>query len=161
MSEIRPGVIYRETLTKEDYEDAIACLKNAMEQPGRESDGCAVCCDSDHTAATCHHNPLVMARRAAAYSRMFKCYHCGFEAFTEEQAQEHFGHSDDEVARCLRQRADGADKVDADRYRGWRGLWCTPGDDGLEVLNKHIGTGGGEAEHDAGIDAAIKEWEGE
>ena len=50
-----------------------------------------------------------------------------------------------------------ADQVDAARYRGWRALWCTPGDSGLEILNQHIGTGGGEAEHDTGIDAAIAE----
>lgn len=59
--------------------------------------------------------------------------------------------SDLSAALLLLQEAE----LDAARYRGWRKLWCMDDDTGLSILNKHIGNGGGEPEHDAGIDAAI------
>lgn len=65
-------------------------------------------------------------------------------------------HKARKAAAALVVALDAAEE-DAARYRGWRALWCTPGDSGLEILNQHIGTGDGEAEHDAGIDAAIAE----
>ena len=91
-------------LTTRDYDETIRDLTAAREAvaTGDDSRGCAVCGDSGHGVATCHHNALVLARRHVAAQALFRCYHCGFEATTEAEAVEHFGRSEAEVARCLR-----------------------------------------------------------
>lgn len=88
------GVIYRTGLEAEDYDEAIEALRAAKTQPEHLSECCTVCCDTGHTASHCHHNPLVMARRAAATTKVWRCYHCD-EVFTDyAKAEEHFGPRD-------------------------------------------------------------------
>jgi len=42
-------VVYRDTLTAEDYDDAILALHQAKEQPRMLQMGCAICHESGHT----------------------------------------------------------------------------------------------------------------
>ena len=88
------GVVYRgepgDRITAEDYREAIRDLSDASKQLNPDGDHCRYCGDSGHQAWECHHNPLVMARRAARRQREYRCYHCG-ETFTGEGAAEHFG----------------------------------------------------------------------
>lgn len=97
------SVCYRQgRLTVEDYDEAIQDLQLARAQLiGGEVTNCAVCEDGDHTSESCHHNPLVLARRWARATRVTCCYHCGYIAYTDEEAKAHFGSSETEVARCL------------------------------------------------------------
>lgn len=89
-------------LTAEDYDEAIQDLQLARAQLiGGERTSCAICEDGDHTSESCHHNPLVLARRWARASKVWCCYHCGYVAYNEAEAKAHFGASEDEVARCL------------------------------------------------------------
>lgn len=91
MSEIRVGVIYRNGLEPDDYQEAIEALHEAKVNLGNESRGCSICTDSGHESSQCHHNPLVMARRAVATQRSWRCFHCN-EVFTDPlKAKEHFG----------------------------------------------------------------------
>ena len=111
MTDIRPGVCFREgPITIEDYEEAITALTGARHQlqqiaMGIYQPGCFVCGDSGHTAGQCHHNPLILARERTAAQRIWQCWHCGFEARTDEEAAGHFGRTEEEVARCIRERA--------------------------------------------------------
>lgn len=90
------SVIYRTGLTDHDYDEAIEALQDAKRQKGNESKGCSICFDSGHTAEQCHHNPLVMARRAVAAAKVWRCYHCD-SVFTDyEKAAEHFGRRGDD-----------------------------------------------------------------
>ncbi|CAE6822220.1 hypothetical protein R70006_06256 [Paraburkholderia domus] len=89
-------------LTAEEYDEAIRDLQNAKTQLRPDGNNCAVCHDSGHQAWECHHNPLVMARRGVKAEMEWRCFHCGFVCHTAEAAVEHFGKSEDEVARCLR-----------------------------------------------------------
>lgn len=88
------GVIYRgvpgERITAEDYRDAIHDLESASGQLQPDGEHCRCCGDSGHQAWECHHNPLVMARRAAQRKQEYRCYHCG-ETFVGKYAAEHFG----------------------------------------------------------------------
>ncbi|NVD44359.1 hypothetical protein [Qipengyuania atrilutea] len=98
------GVIYRKRApTVADYDEAIADLMAAREAvaSGDESKGCAVCGDSGHGVRTCHHNLLNAARWWVAERNKHRCYHCGYVALTDEQAREHFGTCEDEVAKCI------------------------------------------------------------
>jgi hypothetical protein len=103
-------VVYRQgALTERDYNEAIEALTEARDQlTGAGPCGfmcCAVCEDTGHTAEDCHHNPLILARRWAGATSVWTCYHCGFVATNDQEAVDHFGTSDAEVARCLRERA--------------------------------------------------------
>ena len=100
---IEPGVLYRKGLTAHDYDEAIEALQGAKnEDPAH---GCGCCGDSDHTSAICHHNPLVMARRAVSKGNSWRCYHCNELFFTHEAAEEHFGRTQDQFAKCIESRA--------------------------------------------------------
>jgi hypothetical protein len=103
MTEIQPSVVYRTgPLTLADYNEAIEALQDAKQQMEPDGENCRVCGDSGHQAWQCHHNPLVMARRAAKSQTEWRCFHCG-DVFTDEQAAtEHFGRtSDDGPAACI------------------------------------------------------------
>lgn len=103
---LRPSVIFRTGRpTVEDYDEAIEALQDARNQVEPDGALCRVCHDGGHQAWECHHNPLVMARRAVQSSTVWRCYHCGGVFTTYEDAEEHFGKSDHEVARCIEQRA--------------------------------------------------------
>ncbi len=99
------SVIYRTGLEDRDYDEAIEALQDAKKQrkDGNLSKGCTVCWDSGHTADQCHHNPLVMARRAVATTRVWRCYHCDAVFTDYDKAAEHFGTRKDVVA-CRRNR---------------------------------------------------------
>jgi len=87
------GVLYRTGLENRDYDEAIEAMRDAKKQRGKEGFGCTICHDTGHTAEQCHHNPLVMARRAVQSTRTWRCFHCG-EVFTDPvKAEEHFGFS--------------------------------------------------------------------
>lgn len=102
MSEFHPSVIYRDgPITAADYEEAIRLLTDAVSQPEPNGNSCHVCGDSGHQAWECHHNPLVMARRAAADACKFRCFHCGEIFTTDESAREHFGEKQDALPACL------------------------------------------------------------
>lgn len=92
MSEIDPkliGVCYREgPITRADYDEAIQSLIDARDLT--DSLGCPVCHDA-HSAAQCHHNPLVLARQWAAATNVCVCFHCGFVATNDQEALAHFG----------------------------------------------------------------------
>lgn len=100
------GVVYRNRApTLVDYDDAIADLQAARKaiETGNESSGCAVCGDGGHGVRECHHNPLVIARRYARERNAWRCYHCGYVVTTDEQAREHFGDKETEIALCLKE----------------------------------------------------------
>lgn len=109
------GVCHRiGPLTEEDYTDAIADLRNAREQflskrRGEGASGCAVCGDGGHTEESCHHNSLLLARRWASSTSVWKCYHCGFIATNDDEAKEHFGRGDTDEPSCLLARAESAE----------------------------------------------------
>jgi hypothetical protein len=94
------SVCYRTgPLTDADYDEAIEALRNAKEHD--QSKGCTVCSDSGHGAETCHHNPLVLARRWARATSVWVCWHCGFEATNAEDARAHFGLGEEHEPKCL------------------------------------------------------------
>lgn len=106
MPELRPSVIYRaDPPTAADYAEAIEALTLAAQQLAPDGRGCNVCGDSGHQAFECHHNPLLVARKWTAATSVYCCWHCGFIATSDKEAVAHFGISDDEVARCIEQRA--------------------------------------------------------
>src|SRR5579862_4088845 len=91
MTPDQSSVVYRETFTELDYNDAIRALQAAKKQKGKEHHGCTVCWSSGHTADFCHHNPLVMARRAVILETSWRCFYCN-EMFTDaKEAAIHFG----------------------------------------------------------------------
>lgn len=105
MSEALKSVIFREgPIGRADYLEAISLLHAAIKQPELAHWGCSVCEDSGHTAESCCHNPLVAARKWARATAVWACYHCGFVATNDEEAQDHFGKSDLETAKCQRER---------------------------------------------------------
>lgn len=109
-SVIKASVIYRtgHRLTEVDYLEAIDALRDGMSQLEPDGDNCHVCHDSGHQAWECHHNPLVMAKRAAQARAMegtaipWRCFHCSQVFHTVEDAREHFGKDADVVAECRR-----------------------------------------------------------
>lgn len=104
--EPRPSVIFRKgPLTAEDYDEAIQTLIDAKTQLKANADHCHVCGDSCCWAGNCHHNPLLAARKWAEATNVFRCYHCGFIATNDREAQIHFGRTEDEFAMCLIERA--------------------------------------------------------
>jgi hypothetical protein len=112
------GPIYRKRKpTVSDYDEVIADLQAARDDLARSdwSQGCSVCGDSGCASDICHHNALVAARAWVREQGRYRCYHCGFVAETDEQAREHFGNSEDEVAKCLRDRIRLSSTPAADR----------------------------------------------
>lgn len=96
---IEPSVVYRTgRLIKRDYDEAIETLIGARDED--PSKMCGSCHDTGHTAETCHHNPLVLARRGAKKEHEFRCFHCGY-VFTGDAAQEHFGQTEHDEPACL------------------------------------------------------------
>lgn len=96
----RPSVVYRTgRLTKEDYNEAIETLIGARDED--PSKMCGSCHDTGHTAETCHHNPLVLARRGGKKEHEFRCFHCG-GVFEDSVAQEHFGRNEYEEPACIK-----------------------------------------------------------
>jgi hypothetical protein len=104
---IRPSVVYRTgPITAEDYAEAIEALERARDQ-GTRGYMCAICEDTGHQAQTCHHNPLLLARRWAEATCIFVCYHCAFIATTDQEAREHFGDPAlQDPAKCRRPSAE-------------------------------------------------------
>ena len=98
---IRPSVIYREELTVDDYNEAIAALEDARGQLRPDGHNCAICHDSGHQAFECHHNPLLVARQWARATSVYQCWHCGYVATNDAEAAAHFGKTDEEVAKCV------------------------------------------------------------
>ena len=103
--EILPGVLYRTGLTAADYDEAIQALQDAKAQAEHPCGGCTVCGDCGHQANQCHHNPLLMARRAIMSAKVWRCYHCNAVFTDHADAEVHFGKSENEVARCLHRQA--------------------------------------------------------
>lgn len=107
-----PAVCYRHgDFSPEAYDEAIQALTDAKNQrasmaKGEYQSGCSVCSDTGHTVESCHHDPLQLAREGALSHMQFRCYHCDFVCTTDEEAKEHFGSSEAEIARCLRDRAE-------------------------------------------------------
>lgn len=102
MDEIPHGVCYREgPITNADYNEAIEDLLRAKRQDECRHQCCSICEDSGHTAEFCHHNPLILARRWAAATQVWCCYHCGYVATNDEEARAHFGANDQETAACV------------------------------------------------------------
>lgn len=98
------SAVYRDgPITPELYDEAIEDLQNAR-RALIEGDhmGCRVCEDSGHGANMCHHNPLLLARKWAAATRIWQCWHCGFIATNDEEGRAHFGEHDGELPSCER-----------------------------------------------------------
>jgi len=103
---VLPSVCYREgPLTRADYDEAIEALINARDLT--DALGCPVCHDG-HSAAQCHHNPLVLARRWAAATNVWQCWHCGYVATNEVEARTHFGPNSGHPAECQIETSDGS-----------------------------------------------------
>ena len=86
--------------TKTKYLSAIDALKLGMTQLEPDGNVCAICGDCGHQAWECHHNPLEGLRHIFAH----RCFHCGIVAFTQEEAEDHFGKESDEIAKCIRRQ---------------------------------------------------------
>jgi hypothetical protein len=109
VNDYRPGVLYRPGRpSREDYEESIADLRDAMTQLAPDGDNCAVCHDSGHQAWECHHNPLVMARKAVALESAWRCFHCDAVFTDEDAARAHFGRNEFEDAACQRGHGEGS-----------------------------------------------------
>lgn len=101
---LRPSVVYREgPLTPEDYQEAIDFLVEAKQnlESGHHFCPCGDACSIN----SCHHNPLVMARREAKKQEEFRCFHCGGVFTTDEDCREHFGEKQDALPACLKNTA--------------------------------------------------------
>ena len=135
--------------TEKDYLSAIRKLKRGMAQLQPNGYPCFICGDTGHQAWECHHNPLVAVELAGKY----QCYHCG-RIFSEEDAEEHFGKSEDEVARCLQPAPSGPPVEE-----GW--YWFGNADDGIwEIVRLWKERNGLSTIHDGRI-YPIKEWQGQ
>lgn len=96
MSDIELSVVFRTgPITERDYDEAIEYLQEAKRLG---TTGCP-CGDSGHSAESCHHNPLLQARRGAAKDHEFRCFHCD-QVFSKETAREHFGNDENGHAKC-------------------------------------------------------------
>lgn len=94
------SVIYRpKDYSKYAYDEAIEALRGARDEDPAAC--CGSCGDTGHTAVNCHHNPLVMARRAVRSQEKWRCFHCNGVFRTSEEAEKHFGETHDEHAKCL------------------------------------------------------------
>lgn len=104
--DVRASVVYREgELTAADYDEAIEALQAARGElvSGKAFHVCAVCESEEHSASSCRHNPLVMARRMAARADLWKCYHCGASFGVDEilLARQHFGLAYSAMPECV------------------------------------------------------------
>jgi len=98
------SVVHRRgMMTREDYREAIADLARAMVQDEVKHIWCSVCEDTGHTAETCDHNPLRLARLWSEATRVWRCYHCDYTATNDAEAREHFGVSDRDLPKCQRE----------------------------------------------------------
>jgi len=88
-------------ITMQEYGEAVEAITNAQEQMIPDGRNCMVCGDSGHQAWECHHNPIVMMRRARTTETEFRCFHCGDVFTTEESAHEHFGCHESNIPQCL------------------------------------------------------------
>lgn len=103
-SPVTASVVYRTgSITAADYDEAIQDLQNAKRQDECRHVCCSVCEDTGHTAETCHHNPLILARQYAAATSIWTCYQCGYVATNDEEAQAHFGKYDIVDTKCVRE----------------------------------------------------------
>lgn len=93
------GVCYKARedsfITAFDYDQAIYDLMCAKEQLTPDGKSCSVCGDGGHQAWECHHNPLVMTRRAAKERATYRCFHCGQSFMDQDTAADHFGKRDE------------------------------------------------------------------
>lgn len=118
------SVCYRTSkLTIEDYDEAIDELQRAKTDLRWKREGfalpcCFVCEDTGHTAETCHHNPLLLAREWGKATNVWQCWHCGFVATSAEEADDHFGKSEEETAKCLRSQWQPIETFDAKTVKG-------------------------------------------
>jgi hypothetical protein len=97
------GVCYKSgEPTLADYDEAIKDLRAARRElkSGDKRWGCSICTDSGHSADMCHHNPLLLARQWAKAKGVWQCWHCGFIATNDADAVEHFGKSEQDIAKC-------------------------------------------------------------
>lgn len=98
------SAVYRDgPLTPAIYDEAIEDLCSAkIALVEGDNYGCRVCEDSGHSAnGGCHHNPLLLARKWARATAIWRCYHCGYIATNDAEAKAHFGATEDEAAACL------------------------------------------------------------
>lgn len=132
---LSPSVVYRDgPMTARDYDEAIIALADARKQLAPDGRGCVVCGDTGHQAMECHHNPLLMARRAAHSQLEFRCYHCR-ELFSEEEAAIHFGPDQQSEAKCLPPAITALRRV---LYTARDFLEDTSIDDHDEIMKKHV-----------------------
>jgi hypothetical protein len=114
MTDIQPSVAYRTSSDRlgwpeaRDYEEVIEQAKDGLAQLAPDGNHCNICGASGHQAMECHHSVLRLARKWVAATNVYRCFHCGFVATTDEEAVEHFGKSDEEVARCIAARSEQA-----------------------------------------------------
>jgi hypothetical protein len=103
---VSAGVCYRlGKPTIADYNEAITDLMAARRQIKSGSlMGCSIRGDSGHAPqdALCHHDPLLLARKWAAATNVWQCYHCGYVATNDAEAREHFGATEFDAASCQR-----------------------------------------------------------
>lgn len=86
------------------YDTVIEDLKLARQDLiDKNTMGCSYCGSSDHTHDYCHHNVLLLARRWAAATRVWQCYHCGYIATNDEEGREHFGLNETYPPKCQRE----------------------------------------------------------
>lgn len=103
-----------EGLTPAYYRQVIDELRMALVQAQEieagkgYTHGCAICGDDHHAGVCWFHNVVLLAElgRVALLGEFWRCFHCGAVFTTEESAKEHFGETQDEVAKCLQQLAD-------------------------------------------------------
>jgi len=102
------GLAYRKRKpTKGDYLQAAHQMLEIALSMGTKHEfrGC-VCCGDAHSYQECHHNILLLARERVAERGKWQCFHCGFETGDAAEAEEHFGKSENEVAKCLGEKAE-------------------------------------------------------
>lgn len=88
-------------MTAEDYDEVIADMRRAKRALVKgDNMGCAVCEDSGHSAAQCHHNALRLARLWSRATGLWQCAHCGYIATNDEECRAHFGATDEDVPAC-------------------------------------------------------------
>lgn len=90
-------------------QDVILALRQVRSMArGEGQSECGVCGDGGHTVETCHHNPLlrVLLGDEAASGSVWRCFHCNAIFTNAKTAEDHFGISVDEIARCLREKAE-------------------------------------------------------
>ena len=103
---VEPSVLSRHTYEPRDYEEMIADLQAILREDPTGASGCGICECETHLAVECPHNPLRMARLGRDKQWTYRCYHCGSVFRDERSAREHFGKTEDEVAKCIQRQAE-------------------------------------------------------